>query len=170
MINSICNRWTSILTEVSDSQNKPRKSPQSILGTQYSFNDIDLIYNRQEYAAFYRDQSVSVLLMGFNKKLDVSLPTRSRRAVRTLHSSKRSNTKITKNVPNAISLRKQQAAMMAKEALHEASNSPHEIKLNPDNSLFKSLDTAGTDKHDILPCYRVHFLFICQLSSATTTY
>lgn len=69
----------------------------------------------------------------------------------------RTNTK--HNGMNEDVLRKEQASIAAKEAMHDASKPPYTLKLSPNNELLKQLDSASRDEHEVM------FTILNQLDS-----
>jgi len=104
-------------------------------GESFVFNDVDLVLNRQIDSAFYAEESAKELLIGFNKKLGVSLPVRSRKALQRLHTQKKNTKKgSVGKAPSEISVRKQNSKMLANDAVRDASTSSHHVKLMQDCS------------------------------------
>jgi hypothetical protein len=149
------NRWKSIIAEIT----KGDITSGKIHGTQYIFTDHDLLWNRQEDSAFFRDLSTETLLDGYSNNIDLSLPQRGRRTLQKMCSETKVRTNTKNNGINEDVLRKEKASIAAKEAMHDASTPPYTLKLSPNNELFKQLDSAGRDKHEVI------FTILNQLDS-----
>ena len=83
----------------------------------------------------------------------------------------RTNTK--HNGMNEDVLRKEQASIAAKEAMHDASKPPYTLKLSPNNELLKQPDSASRDEHEVIftiSCQQFPSTYISHREWGTTQY